>query len=139
MRAPLNAFENAQSAGTTVQTFDQAIPILPSRSVSKTVDFYRAMGFEGGPHEVNSTYAILRKGSVELHFFTHEGLDPAASFAGCYLRVLDVKAIYDVVAAIGLPDKGIPRLAPLEDKPWGLREFAVIDPDGNLLRIGQLI
>jgi hypothetical protein len=27
----------------------------------------------------------------------------------------------------------------LEDKPWGLREFAVVDPDGNLLRIGQLI
>jgi len=27
----------------------------------------------------------------------------------------------------------------LEDKPWGLREFAVIDPDGNLIRIGQVI
>jgi hypothetical protein len=27
----------------------------------------------------------------------------------------------------------------LEDKPWGLREFAVVDPDGNLLRIGQVI
>jgi hypothetical protein len=27
----------------------------------------------------------------------------------------------------------------LEDKPWGLREFAVVDPDGNLIRIGQVI
>jgi hypothetical protein len=27
----------------------------------------------------------------------------------------------------------------LEDKPWGLREFAIVDPDGNLLRIGQVI
>jgi hypothetical protein len=27
----------------------------------------------------------------------------------------------------------------LEDKPWGLREFAVLDLDGNLLRIGQII
>ena len=27
----------------------------------------------------------------------------------------------------------------LEDKPWGMREFAVIDPDGSLLRIGQVI
>jgi hypothetical protein len=27
----------------------------------------------------------------------------------------------------------------LEDKPWGLREFAVVDPDGNLIRIGQII
>ena len=27
----------------------------------------------------------------------------------------------------------------LEDKPWGLREFAIVDADGNLLRIGQII
>ena len=27
----------------------------------------------------------------------------------------------------------------VEDKPWGLREFALIDLDGNLLRIGQII
>jgi len=27
----------------------------------------------------------------------------------------------------------------LEDKPWGLREFAVVDPDGNLLRVGPMI
>jgi len=27
----------------------------------------------------------------------------------------------------------------LEDKPWGLREFVVVDLDGNLIRIGQII
>jgi hypothetical protein len=26
----------------------------------------------------------------------------------------------------------------LEAKPWGMTEFAVIDEDGNLLRIGQV-
>ncbi|EJH4818460.1 GNAT family N-acetyltransferase, partial [Pseudomonas aeruginosa] len=25
----------------------------------------------------------------------------------------------------------------LEDQPWGMREFALVDPDGNLLRVGQ--
>ncbi len=25
----------------------------------------------------------------------------------------------------------------LEDKPWGMREFAIVDIHGNLLRIGQ--
>jgi ribosomal protein S18 acetylase RimI-like enzyme len=38
-----------------------------------------------------------------------------------------------------LQSKGIPRMEALEDKPWGLREFALVDVDGNLLRIGQLI
>lgn len=27
----------------------------------------------------------------------------------------------------------------LERKPWGMLEFAVVDPDGNLLRIGQVL
>jgi hypothetical protein len=27
--------------------------------------------------------------------------------------------------------------AHLEDKPWGLKEFHAIDPDGNLLKFGQ--
>jgi hypothetical protein len=27
----------------------------------------------------------------------------------------------------------------LEDKPWGLREFALVDPEGNLVRIGQVM
>jgi hypothetical protein len=30
------------------------------------------------------------------------------------------------------------RLSP-EDKSWGMREFAVIDPDGTLLRFGACI
>jgi catechol 2,3-dioxygenase-like lactoylglutathione lyase family enzyme len=119
--------------------YDLAIPILPSRSVVKTTAFYQAMGFEGGPHEDNSNYAILRRGSVELHFFTHEDLKPEDSWAGCYIRVLDVNTIYESISALGLPNKGIPRVHSLEDKPWGLREFALLDPDGNLLRIGQLI
>jgi uncharacterized glyoxalase superfamily protein PhnB len=64
---------------------------------------------------------------------------PCRSSAGCYIRVLDVQSIYEACSANGLPDAGIPRMNRLEDKPWGLREFAVVDPDGNLLRIGQVI
>jgi hypothetical protein len=38
-----------------------------------------------------------------------------------------------------LPRKGIPRQDDLDDKPWGMREFAIVDPDGNLIRIGQAV
>jgi hypothetical protein len=31
------------------------------------------------------------------------------------------------------------RLDRLEEKPWGMREFAMVDPDGNLIRIGQVM
>jgi catechol 2,3-dioxygenase-like lactoylglutathione lyase family enzyme len=119
--------------------YDLAIPTLPCRSVGATVAFYRQLGFEGGAHEFNGDYAILRRGAVELHFFTHKSLVPAESCAGCYIRVLDVECLYRALCASSLPRTGIPRMDILEDRPWGLREFAVVDPDGNLLRIGQII
>ena len=121
------------------QPYDLAIPILPSRSVSDTVAFYKRLGFEGGAHEFDSGYAILRRGAVELHFFTHTDLVPTESSAGCYIRVMDVQSFYGACSLSRLPSKGIPRMEALENKPWGLREFAVVDPDGNLIRIGQII
>ena len=121
-----------------MQTHDMAIPTLPSRDVNETVTFYRRLGFEGGVHS-HGDYAILTRGTLELHFFTHGELVPEDSSAGCYLRVLDVDAIYRAFSAAELPRQGIPRMDALQDKPWGLREFAVVDADGNLVRIGQII
>lgn len=114
---------------------DLAIPILPSRSLEQTLAFYGRLGFEG--EIVGEAYAIFTRGPLELHFFLHTGLTPADSFAGCYLRVADVDSLYAAMCAVGLPARGIPRIDRLEDKPWGMREFAVIDEDGNLLRVGQ--
>jgi uncharacterized glyoxalase superfamily protein PhnB len=57
----------------------------------------------------------------------------------CYLRVADVEAVYRAFTGAGLPQAGMPRMDVLADKPWGMREFAVVDPDGNLLRVGQAL
>lgn len=122
-----------------MQTNDLAIPILPSRSVSDTLRFYRQLGFEGKLCGPGNAYAILTRGTVEIHFFTHAELRPAESFAGCYIRVLDVDSIYQAFNSAPLPRKGIPRLDVLELKPWGMKEFALVDPDGNLVRIGQVV
>ena len=119
-----------------MQPHDLAIPILPSRSVNDTLAFYRRLGFEGRIHS-HGDYAILTRGTVELHFFTHRELRPAESSAGCYIRVSDVEGIYRTFALAELPRKGIPRQDALEDRPWGMREFAIVDPDGNLIRVGQ--
>lgn len=114
-----------------------AIPILPSRSLTNTLGFYQRLGFDGQILGPGDAYAILSRGTLELHFFTHRELSPPESFAGCYLRVDDVETIHHTFATAQLPHTGIPRIDPLETKPWGMREFAIVDPDGNLLRIGQ--
>ncbi len=120
-----------------MQPSDIAIPTLPSRSVETTVEFYRKLGFDGKIWGAPYRYAILTRGTLEIHFFTHESLLPEQSSAGCYLRVADVDGLHQAFAAAQLAVKGIPRMDAPEDKPWGMREFAVVDPDGNLLRIGQ--
>lgn len=117
---------------------DIAIPILPSRSVDDTVAFYRQLGFEGNVH-AHGDYAIVTRGPVELHFFTHRELRPDESSAMCYIRVADVESMYRDFSSMELPRHGIPRRDVLEEKPWGMREFAVVDPDGNLIRIGQTL
>jgi catechol 2,3-dioxygenase-like lactoylglutathione lyase family enzyme len=122
-----------------MQLPDLAIPILPSRSISDTVQFYTQLGFQGGAHEHDGGYAILKRGSVELHFFSHKELVPAESSAGCYIRVADVESFHQSCSSARLPSSGIPRMERIEDKPWGLREFAVVDRDGNLVRVGQII
>ncbi|MDX1953291.1 MAG: VOC family protein [Verrucomicrobiota bacterium] len=119
-----------------MQQQDIAIPILPSRSLENTLAFYRRLGFKGEIHGFGD-YLILTRGTIEIHFFTHKELVPAESSAGCYIRVLDVDSIHCTFASAQLPKKGIPRQDAIEDKPWGMREFAVVDIDGNLIRIGQ--
>lgn len=47
-----------------MQQPDLAIPTLPSRSTAATVAFYKRLGFKGGAHEFNNSYAIMRRGEV---------------------------------------------------------------------------
>lgn len=117
-------------------TPDLSIPILPSRSLAATLAFYARLGFAG--RMAGDAYAILTRGTIELHFFAHPALDPATSHAGCYVRVAAVDSLYAALRAAALPPVGRPRMDRLEDRPWGMREFAIVDPDGNLVRIGQL-
>jgi catechol 2,3-dioxygenase-like lactoylglutathione lyase family enzyme len=112
-------------------------PILPSRDLRATSAFYERLGYEEAgfwPDE----YLIVSRGAIGLHFFHCPELDPGSSIAGCYLYVEDADALHTEYSAVGLPGEGIPRLhgAP-QDTEYGLREFGLVDADGNLLRIGS--
>jgi catechol 2,3-dioxygenase-like lactoylglutathione lyase family enzyme len=112
-------------------------PILPSSDLASTTAFYERLGF-GQASFFPGEYLIVNRGDVWLHFFPVADLDPWTSIAGCYLYVEDADALYSEYAALGLPGEGIPRLqGPPDDSDYGMREFAVVDPDGNLLRIGS--
>ncbi len=82
-------------------------------------------------------YVIVRNHLLELHFFHWPGLDPSTNYAGCYIRVSDIDAVYGAFSAARLPARGIPSLGGIEKKFYRMREFRLVDPNGNLLRVGE--
>lgn len=119
---------------------EKAAPILPARDLQDTRAFFERLGFSTvgwWPHTFGG-YAILVRGELELHFFSFPDLAPHDSYAQCYWRVADAGALYSAYAQLGLPTTGIPRITAVEDKPWGVREFALVDPNGTLIRIGSI-
>ena len=57
--------------------------------------------------------------------------DPERNGAGCYLVVQDADEWHARMNAEGLP------VTPIEDQPWGMREYTLTDPSGNRIRIGR--
>ncbi len=114
---------------------DSASPTLPSRDLAATSAFYDRLGFS----EVfrDEGWMVLSRGEVMLEFFPCPGLDPAKSSFGCCLRLDDVDAFYRFCLDAGLPEstRGFPRLHPPRQEESGLRIGALIDPEGNLLRL----
>ncbi|MDF5807735.1 VOC family protein [Pseudomonas aeruginosa] len=114
---------------------ERAIPTFPCRDLDSASAFYQSLGFHLGARY--PTYAILQRGALELHLSLFEALEPKTNCSAAYLRLEDAQALHRQAAALGLGGQGIPRITALEDQPWGMREFALVDPDGNLLRVGQ--
>ena len=120
---------------------ESAVPILPSRDLRETLAFYERLGFanQGAPPE-EWDYLIIGRGGIELHFYAAPDTDPLTTSAGCYLRVADADAVHDEWKTIGVaadPNTGS-RLEAPTDTDYGMREFALIDPSGNLIRVGSV-
>jgi hypothetical protein len=112
-----------------------AEPILPAQDVSFARAFYESLGFKAGYYD--ERYEILRRGNLVIHLEARRHIVPAANQTSCYWRVTNADALYSEFAALGLPAEGSPSMSEPFDEPWGMREFALRDPSGNLIRIGH--
>ena len=110
-------------------------PILPAREVPATEAFWQRLGFH--TVYIDASYLLMKREGAEVHFFLQKDLDPSTCDHGAYLRPSDINALDAEWAALGLPSLGIPRLERASDKPWGMRELALLDLNGNLIRAGQ--
>ncbi|MFC4554712.1 bleomycin resistance protein [Georgenia faecalis] len=119
---------------------ERAVPILPSPDLAKTLAFYTRLGFEnrGAPHE-EWDYLIVGRGDVVLHFITVPDVDPLATAGSCYVYVDDADVVHEQWRRAGVeadPATGS-RLEQPTDTSYGMREFALVDASGNLVRVGS--
>jgi uncharacterized glyoxalase superfamily protein PhnB len=123
---------------STVPQFVKSVaPVLPVKSVPSALEHYQKLGFEVTVYEEPEgsapVYGFVCLGAVELHLACVADIDPAQTTSACYLYVADADALYEQWRSAEVGG----RLHPPQDTPYGLREFAHVDPDGNLLRVGS--
>jgi catechol 2,3-dioxygenase-like lactoylglutathione lyase family enzyme len=117
--------------------FDRLAPVLPVRNVRAALEHYRRLGFDTKAYAEaagdDAVYGFLQRDRIELHLSRTPDLQCDRNTSAVYVYVDDADALHAEWTAAGAGG----RLHAPEDTPYHLREFAYIDPDGNLLRIGS--
>ena len=106
--------------------------IIPCNDLVASEAFYGLLGFQRDPGGANhGDYVLLSDGEADIHLTrAPEGwLIPGRSAYGIYFYADNVEAL-----AMRLEGR---LLHPPRHQPWGMFEFAVSDPDENLVRVGR--
>lgn len=111
----------------------RGIPVLASLDLDSTQQFYEEkFGFQ----TINKyhNYLIVKRDDIVLHFWQCSDKYIAEN-TSCYINVQGIDTLYAEYQAAGV----IHPNAPLKSHDYGMREFAALDGDGNLLKFGQQI
>lgn len=114
--------------------FTSVSPIVPVRDLDVALGRYRRLGFDARAYEGPERYGFADRGPVSVHLTEWAEHDPLRTAASVYFYVSDADALYAEWAALENLDG---RLVAPQDTPYGLREFAYVDPDGTAHRVGS--
>ena len=107
------------------------------RDKAASREFYiHQLGFKELGSADYEGYLMVEKDQVQLHFFMFKALDPKENYGQVYIRTNDIDGLYQSLLdhQVAIHPNGA-----LTTKPWGQKEFSLLDPDGNLLTFGQAI
>lgn len=110
----------------------EAKAFVPARDFALSKRFYEAIGFV--LEWSTSDLACFRNGPTRFLLQDFHLPGHTTTFA-MSLTVQDVDAWWKHVA-VAASDFGI-AVAPPEHRPWGVRDFPLLDPSGVLWRIGE--
>ncbi|MGI9608553.1 MAG: isochorismatase family protein [Acidimicrobiales bacterium] len=124
------------------------LPILPSSDFDRTLEYYGLLGFtldsRYGDHYLTTSHPW----GIELHFYGAGRVKTTKNDHAVYVR-FDSSATTDALhemwaaaaesAAFAAVAGKAGRITTPSDTDYGLREFALLDFDGNLLRVGGML
>lgn len=107
------------------------------RDKGATRDFYiNKLGFQEFGSADYDGYLMVERDKIQIHFFEFKELDPKENYGQVYIRTNDIDSLYKSLLEREIsvhPNRH------LTTKPWGQKEFSLLDPDNNLLTFGQTI
>jgi len=112
-------------------------PKLPMRNKAVTKSFYiEKLGFQQFGSADYDGYLMVQKDNIQIHFFEFIELDPKENYGQVYIRTNNIETLYQSLLDDNVK---IHEAGPLQTKPWGQKEFSLLDPDNNLLTFGQSV
>jgi hypothetical protein len=111
-------------------------PKLPMRNKAATKAYYLSLGFHEFGNADYEGYLMVEKDKVQLHFFEFKELVPGDNYGQVYIRTDNIEELYHSMLENNVK---IHPNGSLQVKPWGQKEFAMLDPDNNLLTFGQTV
>lgn len=125
----LKSYYNSKAMLTAIH------PKLPMRNKAVTSEFYlNRLGFQRYGSADYDGYLMVEKDGIQVHFFAFPELDPKANYGQVYIRTDRIEELYRSFLDRNI---SIHPAGHLQTKPWGQKEFSILDPDNNLLTFGE--
>lgn len=107
-----------------------AIPKLASLDIERSLAFFEGLGFDRRGSYPD--YGIIERDGVQIHFWLCD--DPKVpKETACRVAVEGIEELFQAYAQ----KRVIHSNGSLAVKPWGVWQFSILDPDGNLITFQQ--
>ena len=117
--------------------FLRGIPLLAAQDLAVSLKFYADLGFLS--HSLYNDYAVFtmgneESGEVDIHWWLCPDRNIAEN-TGCQVEVTKVDPLYEKCRVAG----AMPQNGSLQERPWGTREFVLVDLAGNIITFFERI
>ncbi len=112
-------------------TLSRIAPEIPASDLRRSIDFYeKVLGFRLAMQMPDGAYAIVERDAIAIHLFRADGDRPGT--VGLHIFTPELDALRDELLT-----RGADLSQDIERKPWGNRDFRVVDPAGNEIKFTE--